>query len=252
MNERDREPIISPFAIVEDSVELGDWSVVHDHAELRGDIKIGRAAWIDPYSVIGGGQRELGSLHAGDFFHMGIRSFVNIADEVVIGDEVGLGMETKIFTHGGYLNQYEGFPFVRGPVWIGDRVWIPFGVVLPNVKIGSDVVVSAMSLVNKSLERGGLFGGTPIRKLKESQYPNKWADKPVITERIVFEAQYYGVKADMVGGSNILVGKTLFVPDLLRIEGPANKDTEMLKDLFRRRGVRFRYYDNQGVYTEWD
>lgn len=252
MNDKDREPRIAKTAIVEDSVELGDWSVVHEHADLRGDIKIGRAAWINPYSIIGGGQKELGSLHAGDFLHMGIRSFVNIADQVVIGNEVGLGVETKIFTHGGYLNQYEGFPFVRGPVWIGDRVWIPNAIVLPNVRIESDVVISALSLVNKSLKKGGLYGGTPIRLLTENQYPNKLADKPVITEQILFEAQYYGVKADMVGGSNILVGKTLFVPDLLRIEGPANQETERVKDLFRRRGVRFRYYDNQGVYSEWD
>lgn len=253
MNDKDREPRVHPTAHVDDSVTLGDWTVVHEHVELYGDVTIGRAGWILPYAIVGGGQKELGSLRAGDFFHMGLRSFVNIADIVVIGNEVGLGTETKLYTHGGYLNRLMGFPYQRGPILIGDEVWLPRATVLPNVSIGPNVVVAAESVVNKSIPEGCLAGGIPFRVLKEGAYKSPVA--PNLVERILcdiqWEAIHYNVDAK-VGTNSIKVGRTMFLPMTKEIHGPATKDTERVKDLFRRHGIRFRYYDNGGEYTQWD
>ena len=256
MNDNDKEPKIHPTARVDDSVELGDWTVVHKYAEIHGDVKIGRAGWILPYAIVGGGQQELGSLRAGDFLHMGMRSFINIADFVTIGQEVGLGMETKIFSHGGYLNEIDGFPFQRGPVHIGNNVWLPYATVLPNVRIKDNVVVSAMSLVNKDLPEGCLAGGIPVRIIKEDVYPKKHKTNvssfASFLNRIRQEALTYGSRAIITDELTIRVGKTTFFPKSRIIIGPVNKDTERVKDIFRRHGVRFRYYDNGGEYVEWD
>ena len=194
------------------------------------DVEIGRAAWINPDVTIGGGQKELGSLRAGDFLHVGLRGFINTADKVTIGDEVGLGVETKLYTHGGYLDVLRGFPSKRGPISIGSNVWLPNAMVLPNVTIGSNVVVAAMSLVNKDLPDGCLAGGIPAKVIKADEYPNylETVESTIKSRDTVFD----------------VIEKT--------IEGPVTKDTERVRDQLRRRGVRFRYYDKGGVYAPWD
>lgn len=257
MNDKDREPKIHPSSHVDDDVILGDWTVVHENVNIHGKVEIGRAGWILPYAVIGGGQKELGRLQQiGDFLHMGMRSFINIADVVTIGDQVGLGMETKLYTHGGYLNRLDGFPFQRGRIVIGNEVWLPNAIVLPNVVIGSSVVVAARSLVNRSIPSGCLAGGIPAKVLKHGIYKSpepKYRIKHILKE-IRLEAKHYNVKDIGINPDHdyIEVGKTAFFPLTRRIQGSATKDTERVKDLFRRHGVRFRYYDNNGEYREWD
>lgn len=254
MNDKDRKPKIHPTAQVDDTVELGDWSVVGARAQIHGDVKIARAAWICDDVIIGGGQSELGSLRAGNFLHMGVRSFINIADEVMIGHEVGLGMETKIFTHGGYLSELDGFPFRRAPVIIDSRVWIPYAIVLPDVHIGHDTVIAAMSVVNKDIPIGSLAGGVPAKVIYAKHYPRTvWAGEFI--KHIQAEAERYGINAviDEVPPDMFLrVGPTRFYHHDKEIQGPADKDTERVKDIFRRHGHRFRYYDNGGWYAKWD
>jgi acetyltransferase-like isoleucine patch superfamily enzyme len=254
MNNKDRKPKIHPTAIVDDTVSLGDWSVINANVTIRGNVEIGRAAWIDEYSVIGGGQRELGSFLCGDFLHMGIRSFINIADMVAIGNEVGLGMETKLFTHGGYLDRFRGFPYESGPIVIGSDVWIPKATVLPNVVIGESVVIAAESLVNKNIPSGCLAGGVPAKVIKEKIYPDEPNNEMTTAilrdiSRVSFK---YGINKIEVKEAMLLVGNTIFSPIDKIIKGPVTKDTERVKDLFRRFGLRFRYYDNGGEYAEWD
>ena len=251
MNNEDREPRIHSSSYVSPNIELGDWSRVGPNVEILGKGKIGRAAWINDNATIGGGQMELGSIDVGDFLHLGRRSFVNIAASVSIGHEVGLGMDTKIFTHGGYLSELDGFPFERGPVSIGSNVWLPYAIVLPKVGIGDNVVVAAMSLVNRDLPSGCLAGGVPAKILKENAYPKQQPTQQIL-KAIVQDAKYYGVKNLRVVDHGLKVGKTWFFPVERDLEGVANHDTDVIKNLFRRRGIRFRYYNNQGVYTPWD
>jgi acetyltransferase-like isoleucine patch superfamily enzyme len=224
-----RELKIHPTAHIGPYVRIGDWSVVGPRAIIEGDVEIGRAAWISSDVIIGGGQKELGSLRAGDFLHVGVRGFINIADEVKIGHEVGLGVETKLYTHGGYLSVIDGFPFQRGPIIIGNNVWLPNAMVLPNVKIGSNVVVAAMSLVNKDLPDGCLAGGVPAKVIEADKYP----DAPNVS-------QLYKVE------------NTVFNCIARTIRGAVTPKTEDLRNRLRRQGIRFRYYDKGGEYAPWD
>lgn len=248
MNAKTREPTIHPTAYVADSVELGDWSTIGPRAQICGSVTIGRDAWICEDTVIGGGQLELGKLKAGDFLHLGIRGTINIADAVTIGNEVG--MRGEILTHGSYLNELDGFPFVRGPVTIGNRVWLPCATVLPNVRIGNNVVIAAVSLVNKDIPDGCLAGGVPAKILRHNAYP-KVTDTLQFLNHIKADAKHYGVNA-VISGTSLFVGRAMFFPNLREIRGCVTNASERVKDLFRRRGVRFRYYDNNGEYTKWD
>ena len=251
MNDKDREPQIHKTAYVAPTVKLGDWSKVGPHTKIYGKVEIGRAAWITENVIIGGGQQEYGFLQGGDFLHLGIRSMINIAAPVLIGNEVGLGMDTKIFTHGGYLSEINGFPFERGSVTIGSNVWLPSALVLPNVGIGNNVVIAAGSVVNRDLPSGCLAGGVPARIIKSDHYPDPQKTQPIL-KAIVQDAKYYGVKDLRIVDHGLKVGSTWFFPKERDLEGPATADTQIIRGLFRRRGIRFRVYDNKGVYAEWD
>jgi acetyltransferase-like isoleucine patch superfamily enzyme len=153
---------------------LGDGGTIHAEAEISGvDVEIGRQVWILGSAKIGGGSafEVQSSMRAGHWFHLGVRGFVNTARAVVIGDEVGLGTGTSLYTHGAYPSALEGKPVAFGPISIGDRSWLPGAVVNPTVNIGADCVVGVGSVVTRNIPAGSLAAGIPAKVLKEGAYP---------------------------------------------------------------------------------
>jgi len=233
---------------------IGDRSILRSGVRIQGTrVEIGNEAFLDHGSFIGGGScfDACAYLKAGDFLHMGERSQINIARGVDIGDEVGIGIETKIFTHGAYLSILDGFPAQWGPVKIGNRVWLPEALINPGVVIGDNVVVAAKSLVNRDLPDGCLAGGIPVEILKENAYPKRCNPLDVVTE-ILAQLNLVG-KIGGVGGNE----KGIFVKDAFfdlvnrTIEGPVSKESELVKSQLRRNGIRFRFYNDKGWYKPW-
>ena len=61
----------------------------------------------------------------------------------------------------------DGQPYDKGPVEIGNDVWIGDGVtILSGVKIGDGAVVASGSLVAKDVESYSVVGGNPAKLLK--------------------------------------------------------------------------------------
>jgi acetyltransferase-like isoleucine patch superfamily enzyme len=252
-----RDVEIHPTAkIIGDDIEIGDFSKIGPNVIVSGrGVKIGREAWLGESAIVGGGRAEVGSLEAGDFLHLGIRSQVNLANEVVIGDEVGIGMNGMVFSHGAYLSEYDGFPYQDSPVSIGSNVWLPYAMVTPGVNIGDNVVVAAMSLVNIDLPTGCLAGGIPAKILKQNYFPREVTleQKNIVLNQLIKEAAFYGVEVVRdTDGETLTYSKTIFDLAQRRIEGLASKETEKLKDILRRHGIRFRYYNDGEYYKEWD
>lgn len=256
--DKDRLAKIHSTAQIGEDVEIGDWSKVHEHVVIQGKVKIGRGAWILPYSEIGGGQKELGYLNVGDFLHLGKFAFINIADKVMLGHEVGIGQQTKLYTHGAYLSIWEGFPSKRGPIYLGPNVWLPQATVMPDVTIGGNVVVLTGSNVTRDLPSGCLAGGSPACVIREDVYPtvpNTERRISILNYVITLARMEYKVKTkmDILDNAHTLrVGRTNFLPETRAIEGPVSKSTELVRNLLRREGIRFRYYDKDGEYAEWD
>ena len=136
---------------------------------------------------------------------------------------------------------------------IGDRVWLPNAWVNPGVEIGNDVVVAALSLVNKSIPRGSLAGGVPAKVIKENIFPGNLSEKAK-TELINMINEVLG-KSYMVSDDVIKVKEvgleTLFDLKDKTISGPVSLETERLKNQLRRLGIRFKYYNKDGVYSKW-
>ncbi|MHC4397442.1 MAG: acyltransferase [Planctomycetota bacterium] len=232
-------------------LEIGHGSIINAHVKIEGRrVVIGRDAWINEYALIGGGScfEETAYLKAGDFLHVGRFAHINTAAGVDIGDEVGVGYQTNIWTHGAYPPIDIGFPTQFAPVAIGSWAWLPHAWVNPGVKIGQSVVVAAMSLVNKSLPPGCLAGGVPAKILEKNAYP-----KDAVFDFTKFDAHLRRFFDRFTREKDrYRVGDTEFDIYFRCIAGPVTEDTEIFKNLLRRSGIRFRFSDGGGEYVEWE
>jgi acetyltransferase-like isoleucine patch superfamily enzyme len=244
---------------------LGDGSMVRENARIEGmRVEIGREAFIDRGATIGGGSCfDPGAyLQAGDWLHMGVNSHINIARSVKIGHEFGCGIETKVFTHGAYIDAYSlGAPVQWAPVTIGNNVWMPNAWVNPGVEIGDNVVIAARSLVNKSLPSGCLAGGVPVKVLKEGYLPRVLSteERGALLKEVIRQAwsryQQPGEPPVQVEGNKILskeAGKAAeFDLQNETVEGHVTPWTRLLKDQLRRNGIRFRFLENGDSWSRW-
>lgn len=127
-----------------------------------------RAVLDDDVSVLGDPDDTASVLAMGMHSWIFPRCWVNVAREVVLGRNVGIGGSSLVFTHGYWLSQIQGFPVAQGPVRIRDDVWIPWNcTILPAVTIGSRVVVGAGAVVNRSIPDDALAAGVPARVVRE-------------------------------------------------------------------------------------
>lgn len=249
--------VIHPTAQVNVSERLviGDHATISEGCVIEGrDITVGQEFYMGPRATIGGGSRfeRQSSLRVGHYLHMGEGSFINTARPVTIGNEVGLGMGTKIFTHGAYLSALSGFPVSFAPVSIGNRVWLPGATVNPGVDIGDDVVVAVGSVVTKDIPSGSLAAGVPASVIREGAYPAE-IDVARFWQSFLSDWKDLGMSTDeiRVDGSCLWVGETLFDPKLQTIRGRSSQFTEKLRDQLRRYGIRFYARPEGGWYARW-
>lgn len=248
---------------------LGAGSIIRPNVVIEGEnVEIGREAFIDRNATIGGGScyDPNAFLTAGDWFHMGINSQVNIARGVKIGHEVGVGIDTKIFTHGAYIDSFNlGAPVQWEGVEIGDNVWLPNAWVNPGVKIGCNVVVAARSLVVSELPDGCLAGGTPAKVLKDGFLPktltisekDHWARQILkqINLRLLECSYTYELMFNQsLNAIELRMGDFHTVFDLSQktVSGDVSEPAIIIKDQLRRNGVRFRYEVVDGKWRAWD
>jgi len=239
---------------VSERLEIGPRSVIGDYAIIEGrDIKIGAEFWSDRYIQIGGGSclEEMSSLEIGYWCHLGRDTFINTARPVKLGNEVGLGTGTKLYTHGAYLSALEGYPVDFKPVTLGSRVWVPGATILPGVTIGSDVVIGVGSVVTRDIPSGALALGVPARVVKEEAYPSplsledrlKWIDLFMI--RLGFN---YVSSWDYI---HLYETETTFHLEKKIVMGPVSEASERVRNELRRYGVRFKSYPRDGRYVSW-
>jgi acetyltransferase-like isoleucine patch superfamily enzyme len=162
---------------VVDKLEIGKHGTINEHCEISGrDITIGQELWMLPYVKIGGGSAfEVHSkLCIGHYCHIGMYCFINTARPVYIGDEVGLGTRTMLYTHGAYSSVLKGFPVAFGEIHVGSYTWIPGAVVTPGIRIGKNCVIGVNSLVNKDIPDGAFAAGSPAKIIKQNAFPREF------------------------------------------------------------------------------
>lgn len=84
---------------------------------------------------------------------------------ITIHEDAVVGYRTTILCH-----EYAADFYRTGPVVIGKRATIGANcTLLPGVIVGDGATVSAMSLVNRDIPPGELWGGVPVRKLRDAE-----------------------------------------------------------------------------------
>jgi maltose O-acetyltransferase len=96
--------------------------------------------------------------------------FIDLSDDVTIGEYVALGAQTRLVTAGHDYSDPRQRAGTRQnrPIRIDDGAWLGAGcMVLGGVTIGTGVVVAAGALVTKDCPPHGLYAGAPARRIKE-------------------------------------------------------------------------------------
>lgn len=132
--------------------DIGKESVIYYGAELRGP----HLLHIEEGSIIGD-KVTLDARRGGIF----------------IGKYVRINSNVAMWTGSHDLNDpyFRSTPEKRGPIHVGDRVWIgPNVTILHSVTIGEGAVVAAGAVVTKDVEPYTIVGGIPAKKIGERSH----------------------------------------------------------------------------------
>lgn len=105
-------------------------------------------------------------LSVGNDVWIGEEAFLLNFEQLTIGNEVCVSQ--RAFLCGGNHDYGKpDMPYRNGPITLMDGCWIGAGsFIAPNVTVGIDTVVSAQSVVTKSLDGNGVYSGNPLIFIK--------------------------------------------------------------------------------------
>ena len=158
-----------------DFYECGS-GVVIEHGALvfhPETVSIGDDVYIGHYAIVKGYYNSRMSIGRGTW--IGQHAFVHSAAGILIGEDVGIGPGTRIFTSAHDLNQGSHLPIMKRPlqlaaVEIGDGCDLGVNsVLLPGVRLGRHVQVAAGAVVTKSFPDGSIVAGVPARNLAHQE-----------------------------------------------------------------------------------
>lgn len=136
--------------------------------------------------------RRLG-VKIGKHCYISTRRFPAEAYLITIGDYVRIAPNTMFFTHGGLWSIRKKYNDQTldyfGKITIGDYTYIGEGcMIMPGVKIGSNVIVGAGSVVTKSIPDGCMVAGNPVRIIGNTEvFYNRIKKMDVKTAKLSFD-----------------------------------------------------------------
>lgn len=142
-----------------------------------GHISIGEKVVIQSDVILSTwGKAKKSLLVLNDGVHIGKGCHITAANSIVLGKGTLLGKYVTITdnSHGAILGEeltlppYKRSVYSKGPIIIGDNVWIGDKVsVLPNVTIGDSAIIGANSVVTKSIPEKCIAVGNPAIVIKQ-------------------------------------------------------------------------------------
>jgi acetyltransferase-like isoleucine patch superfamily enzyme len=220
--------------------------IAGDYLYMADNVEIGRGGNKNPDSIC-----MIGN-HVGIFEN----TVINVNSPVTIGNDVGIGAEVMLWTHGAWLDPLNGFPYDFGPITIGNNVWLPArSIMLPNTSIGDNTVIGIGSIITKNIPSNCMAAGTPCKVLRENVYPNPIGNesKIIFIENII---EYW--KTTLVNHKQITTVLNVWYDNsqdciILEqannitkyyltskiIEGIMDNVAEDLRDYLRRHGIKY-------------
>ena len=126
----------------------GDYVSLHNHLFVNGvkPCTVGHNVWV------------------------GQNCILNARETLSIGNGVGIGAYSSVWTHGAHGELLEGCLIHKAaPVVLEDDVWIvgSYNVISPGVRIGRGTIVMTGSVVTKDVPAGRVVAGNPARDISE-------------------------------------------------------------------------------------
>lgn len=232
---------------------IGDFSRLGNDTEILGhNVTIGSHLFHSSGLRVGGGGREnhTANLTIGDRCTIH-NNFINVCEPILIGDDVGLSTEVAILTHGYWLSVLEGFPASFAGVKIGSGVIIGYrSLIMMGAVIPEKTVIGAQSVVTKTLEKKGIYAGSParfIKNIKPLTYDQKIAEISRIIEDYKSKSVYRGVNTsqNLTLDYPLLTFKDFtFNVETFEHSGAEDEDTDDFRDYIRKWGIRI--YTDRG------
>jgi acetyltransferase-like isoleucine patch superfamily enzyme len=235
---------------------IGNRSRLGDNVVIRGNnIIIGKDFYHSEGLIVGGG----GIYHPNANLIIGDRcvihnNFINVCEEVKLGNDVGLSPETSILTHGYWLSVLDGFPVKFAGVIIHDGVIIGYrSIILMGVTIGKNAVIGTGSVVTSNLKENKIYAGNPAKLIRAIK-PLEKKDKILKINYIISEykkiAEYHKINPFInVQYPIIFVNKCQFNVEKLTFTGKEDSETDDFRDYVRKWGLRF--YSNRPFKSVW-
>jgi len=151
-------------------LEIGERTTISPFTFLKNSLlHLGNDVHIAPLVIVNAPIMKGADLIVGEFSRIFPFCWLEPGEGIQIGNHVGIGGHTLIFTHGVWSNYLQGGPVSFGPVKIEDGVWLPWRVfIMPNVKIGKGCIIGANSTVTKDVPEYSLAAGSPAKVIKEN------------------------------------------------------------------------------------
>lgn len=148
----DRSFIGESSAVLVPEFTLGDYVAIHNHLLCNGyePCIIGHNAWVGQNCVL------------------------NSTAPLTIGNNVGVGAYSSIYTHAFHGELLEGCQVATtAPVTIEDDAWLVGGynVISPGVRVGARSMVLTSAVVSSDVPPGHTVGGTPARDMTDRLRP---------------------------------------------------------------------------------
>lgn len=153
------------FLIDEYAMEIGGGVYLSPEAVI--DLPGGH---VDNHTIVASGAIIRGNVDIGK--HCSVNPYVNIAGDVVVGDEVRIGSTASIWGHNHEHEETETPIRQQGMtsegIEIGDDVWIGAGaIVLDGTTVGSHSIVGAGAVVTDDIPEYSLVAGNPADVVRD-------------------------------------------------------------------------------------
>lgn len=135
---------------------------------------IGSSCKVEQFILLNYDGTNLSNLSLGDRVYIGAGCILDLKEKLEIGNSTKIAAGCNFSTHvdSGAENYISTlYPKKEEPISIGEHCWIGLGVtVLCGVKIGSEVIIGACSLVNRDIPDAVIAMGIPatvVKSIKE-------------------------------------------------------------------------------------
>lgn len=169
----DDNVVIAPFVIIRTyETHINSFARISTFSYFSTkSIDLSQYSHISSFVIILGDIKDKSDFRLGKHSSIFPFSWIDTTKGVYIGNQVGIGGHSLIFTHGTWPNFLKGAPVSFGTVIIEDNVWLAWRVfIMPGVIIGTNSIISANSTVFKSIPSNSLAAGSPARIISTDSY----------------------------------------------------------------------------------